>query len=106
MAYFLEKHRLGGDPPFNISLLNLLQAVRKLNDFQFNVENGDHFHSTVRGNAHLPRFLDDIFRIWEGTESDLMSFIDELNEIHSSIRFTTEHFEDKINYFGHYGSLI
>ena len=37
------------------------------------------------------RFLDDIFIIWTGTLENLHKFIDELNNIHPTIKFTMNH---------------
>ena len=36
------------------------------------------------------RFLDDLFSIFTGTTKELHKVIDELNEIHSTIQFTTK----------------
>ena len=39
----------------------------------------------------LRRFLDDIFMIWTGSITDLHLFIQQINEIHPSIKFTLSH---------------
>ena len=37
------------------------------------------------------RFLDDIFKIWKGPVQGLYSFLEEINKLHPSIKFTMEH---------------
>ena len=39
----------------------------------------------------LKRFLDDIFMIWKGKLTDLERFLDEINNLHPTIKFTYEH---------------
>ncbi|XP_066925555.1 uncharacterized protein [Clytia hemisphaerica] len=44
------------------------------------------------------RFIDDIFFIWKGTESDLKEFFTIINTVHPSIKFTTEYSHSEINF--------
>ena len=37
------------------------------------------------------RFLDDIFKIWTGPIQELYQFLEEVNTLHPSIKFTMEH---------------
>ena len=39
----------------------------------------------------LKRFLDDIFMIWKGKLTDLERFLEEINNLHPTIKFTYEH---------------
>ena len=36
------------------------------------------------------RFLDDIFLVWSGSVPELQTFLEEINNIHPSIKFTSE----------------
>ena len=42
------------------------------------------------------RYLDDIFMIWTGNEDELKEFIDYLNNLSPTIRFTSEHLSTSI----------
>jgi len=44
------------------------------------------------------RFIDDIFLIWRGTEQQLKEFITHLNNVHTSIKFTSEYSKTAINF--------
>lgn len=44
------------------------------------------------------RYIDDIFLLWKGTRAQLDKFIHDINEVHPSIRFTTESSEREINF--------
>ena len=50
-----------------------------------------------RCNTHL-RFIDDIFLIWSGTEEELHDFIEKINTLHETIKFTAEHSRTEINF--------
>ena len=47
------------------------------------------------------RFLDDIFIIWTGTLERLHQFLDDLNMIHQTIKFTMNHTKNENPIFGH-----
>ena len=111
-----DKRNIG---PFIIRLLKLV--LHSMN-FEFN---GDHYlqiGGTAMGTALAPnyanlfmdrfetkalagwdkkpkvwlRFIDDIFMIWEHGLENLQEFIDYLNNIHPTIKFTSEHSCEKI----------
>lgn len=44
------------------------------------------------------RYIDDIFMIWTGTTQELKRFTDEINQVHPSIKFTTESSHEEINF--------
>ena len=44
------------------------------------------------------RYIDDIFFIWKGSESDLLKFFKEINEVHPTIKFDHEYSREKINF--------
>ena len=56
-----------------------------------------HFHGKIWKTAHLPclrnfstfycRFIDDVFFLWNGTESELIKFTHNLNQKHPTIKF-------------------
>ena len=100
--------------PFNAGICDLLEQVLKFNNFQFNskgylqvggtamgtkvapslatISMADfeekHVYSKEKGPLQWLQFLANIFGIWEGSEESLQKFMDELNEIHPSIKFT------------------
>ena len=52
---------------------------------QFEVK---HIYPYIHGKALLfLRYIDNIFMIWNGTTKELISFIDELNKKHRTIKF-------------------
>ena len=44
------------------------------------------------------RFIDDIFIIWTASKEGLLNFIQEINQVHQSIKFTVEYSENSINF--------
>ena len=44
------------------------------------------------------RFIDDIFMIWTASKEGLLNFIQEINQVHQSIKFTVEYSENFINF--------
>ena len=42
------------------------------------------------------RFIDDIFMIWTGTQQQLKTFINNINNVHPSIKFTTHYSKEQI----------
>ena len=102
--------------PVNCFILDLLKLVLHSMNFTFN---GDHYLQTGRtamGNSLVPnyanlfmdrfetkalagfpqkpltwkRFIDDIFLVWTHGEESLKTFIDYLNSLHKTIKFTHE----------------
>lgn len=46
------------------------------------------------GNKHIllwRRFIDDIFIVWTGTETEFLNYIQAINKLHKTIKFTQEH---------------
>ena len=44
------------------------------------------------------RFLDDIMGLYTGPPDELMRFVENLNEVHPTIKFTLEHSEESVNF--------
>ncbi|XP_066931363.1 uncharacterized protein [Clytia hemisphaerica] len=44
------------------------------------------------------RFIDDIFMIWSGTEEELKRFIQEINTLHETIKFTADYSKKEISF--------
>ena len=64
------------------------------NTFMGYLENG--FLKTQA--TYYCRFIDDVFMIWPHPLNDLTSFIDQMSNIHPSIKFTHEHSSEKITF--------
>ena len=119
VAHYLSKHRpqrlIPEGEPSNSSLLTLLKMVLEFNNFEFN---GTHYlqvGGTAMGTRVAPtlanlfmghfeekfvfskkpgphvwvRFIDDIFMIWTHGRESLKVFLEELNNAHPSIKFTS-----------------
>ena len=52
------------------------------------------------------RYIDDIFFLWEHVDNKLRSFIDKINKVHSTIKFTAERSKTSINFLDVTVSLI
>ena len=52
------------------------------------------------------RYIDDIFFIWEHGEEKLRNFVETLNEIHSTVKFTAEWSQKLMKFLDVTGSLI
>ena len=44
------------------------------------------------------RYIDDIFMVWKSSQDELNQFIKEINEVHPSIKFTTESSKTQVNF--------
>ena len=44
------------------------------------------------------RFIDDLFIIWKGTETELKSFLNEINDVHGTIKFDYQYSKKEINF--------
>ena len=44
------------------------------------------------------RYIDDIFFIWEHGEESLRDFIDQVNLLHPTIKFTAEYSKEEVNF--------
>ncbi len=120
----MEAHRPHGVTPFNPSISDLLELVLKLNNFEFNGEHYLQVGGTAMGTKvalslanifmgefkekhiygkddHIVlwlRFLDDIMGIYKGTPEQLEEFVQNLNEVHPTIKFTLEHSDTCVNF--------
>ena len=122
--------------PTNENLLKLLEMVLKLNNFMFNNKNYLQINGTAMDTRVAPtymnlfmdsierkyiyprrikpriwfRFIDDVWGIFQGTEAELLQFVEYCNSFHDSIKFTIEYsrtevaFLDVITY--RYGNRI
>ncbi|CAJ0950195.1 unnamed protein product [Ranitomeya imitator] len=53
----------------------------------------------LSSNIHMwTRYIDDIFAIWQGTEKDLLKFVEELNINDSNIKLTCHYSRDSVNF--------
>ena len=52
------------------------------------------------------RYIDDIFFLWEHGESKLKSFLDKIDEVHPTIKFTAEWTKTSINFLDVTVSLV
>ena len=110
-------------PPAEI-LTALLEIVLKNNTFEFNNLYFKQIHGTAMGTKLAPayantfmgdlennflktqhfkpiyyrRFIDDIFMIWPHPIEELKHFIDRMNNIHHSIKFTYEHSSSTVTF--------
>ena len=101
----------------NENLLRLLEMVLKLNNFTFNNKNYLQINGTAMGTrvAHTYanlfmdsierkyiylrrikpriwfRFIDDVWGIFQGTEAELLQFVEYCNSFHDLIKFTIEY---------------
>ena len=113
-----ELEKTGRNRPSAKTLTCLLEKVLKLNNFTFNDENFIQVKGTAMGTRAAPnfaniymgrledkfvyqtdwfnyiidwvRFIDDIFLIWKGNNNSLTTFIEHLNGVVPSIKFTHE----------------
>ena len=115
-----------------LSLVELAELVLKNNIFNFNERTLKQKRGTAIGRKFAPpysilfmteleekiletvdnkpylwwRYTDDIFFIWEHREEKLRNFIETLNEIHPTIKFTTEWSQKSMNFLDVTVSLI
>ena len=122
----LAIHKPPNSLPQNSYIIELLEVVLTNNHFEFN---GKHYHQ-VSGTAmgtrlapshvnlfiakfeekyvyiYLPqpklwkRFIDNIFLIWPHGMDSLLEFIDHLNMVHSTIKFTSDISHTEISFLG------
>lgn len=107
-------------------ICKLMTLVLTLNNFIFNGQNYHQIKGTAMGTRAAPnyanifmgqfehthilntdwkgmlkcycRFIDDIFLIWKNGEESLKEFLELLNNIHPTIKFTSEYSKHKINF--------
>ena len=101
--------------PWNEYVIKLLNLVLKCNNFKFNNKYFVQINGTTMGTQVAPtytiifmnwleeskivpnfhnlrywwRFIDNIFAIFHGVKEDVTTFVEKLNQIHPSIKFTT-----------------
>ena len=126
MAKFLRKHRVLGEgpEPTNTSICQMLNMVLTMNNFRFNGKDFLQIAGTAMGTRVAPtyanifmadfeekfvysfhkqplfwgRFIDDIFLVWEHGEDELHRFIDHLNTVHNTIKFTSEFSKKRVSF--------
>ena len=110
-------------PPIEI-LVEMLNIVLKNNVIEFNNEFFLQLQGTAMGTKMAPayanifmgsieetlqnidrdhihiwkRFIDDIFVIWTGSEAQLTTFIELINQVHPTIKFTHEHSSSELTF--------
>ena len=117
-ARFLMKYRRVRQPSelSNTSICQLLRMVLTMNNFRFNKEHFLQIAGTAMGTRVAPtyanifmsdfenrhvytyqkqpllwvRFIDDIFVVWTHGRTEIDKFIDHLNSVHNTIKFTSE----------------
>ncbi len=122
----LQKYRKPGENPSNHSILKLLDLVLSCNNFSFGQNHYVQKSGTAMGTRLAPnyanlfmadfeetnvysykkpplwwkRFIDDIFCIYQGTEEELLEFINHLNTCHKeeTIKFTYEYSKSKVSF--------
>ena len=64
----------------------------------------------IKGSEYKPylwqRYFDDTFFLWEHGENKLKSFLDKINEVHPTIKFTAEWSKTSINFLDVTVSLV
>ena len=115
------------NPPTEF-LTTLMGFILKMNAFEFNNRYYKQIQGTAMGTCMAPsyanifmsdleqrflhtqplqptvwwRFIDDIFMIWPHLDTELTSFLRELNNFHETIKFTTETSQKKIPFLDIY----
>ena len=104
----------------------LMSLILELNNFIFNGQHFQQTKGTAMGTRAAPnyasvfmgwfedkfiykskwkehiryygRYIDDVILVWSGTESDLQKFIEYINQVHSTIKFTYEYSTKEIHF--------
>jgi len=113
---FLNLHRANSEQPSNTNIIQLLDCVLKMNNFDFNGKHYLQVGGTAMGTKVAPslanlfmayfedkfvytypfqptiwlRYIDDIFLIWEHGNEKFEVFLNHLNTCHQTIKFTSE----------------
>ena len=119
-----EKRPDKNENPKNKSLIELLKIVLTKNNFQFNGQNYLQLGGTAMGTRVAPsyanlfmrklemkllsnqqtkptvwlRYIDDIFFVWEHSEEKLLKWHKNLNDAHSTIKFTMDYSTKQISF--------
>ena len=126
--YFIEKHRheLPKFVPNKTILMTLFKFVLENNYFLFDNILYKQLFGTAMGTKMAPpyanlflgkleeehinndrfknninfykRFLDDIFLVWKGTLAELSLFLNQINDIHPTIKFTCQYSSNEMNF--------
>ncbi len=120
----LNNKRPGNVLPTNQYIIRLLHLVLTLNHFKFNDTYWTQLSGVAMGSKSSPmfanlfmedweskwiytyplapfiwhRYIDDVFMIWTHGVEELKKFVEHLNSVHSTIKFTAEWFETEINF--------
>ena len=126
VARFLRRYRVKGKgpEPSNTSICQMLNMILTMNNFKFGGEDYLQTAGTAMGTRVAPtyanifmsdfedkivysyqkqpvfwgRFIDDIFLVWEHGEEELLRFIQHLNTVHETIKFTHEYSHTRVNF--------
>ena len=123
----------GNPPAITDKITSFLSLILTLNNFSFN---GNHYllvkgcamgtkcapsyanlfmgkfekkyiYNRIKNKSKLYlRFIDDIFMIWTPSKEDLLNFIQEINQVHQSIKFIVEYSENLHQFSRHNGLYI
>ena len=120
----LTKERPSAYLPTNSSMCKLLELVLTKNNFQFNGRNYLQINGTAMGTRVAPtyanlymsyfedmfvytyplqpllwlRYIDDIFMIWTHGQSELEKFLNHLNTVRETLKFTCEWSPTQVNF--------
>ena len=123
-AKYLQATRNNNSPPSNGNIVRTLDYVLTKNNFDFNDRHYLQVGGTAMGTKVAPsfanlfmadfeekwvytypvkpsiwlRYIDDIFLIWEHSLAELEVFIKHLNDCHPTIKFTSEHSYNHVNF--------
>jgi hypothetical protein len=122
---FLHKRARPGDNVLSKVISVFLRLILTLNNFVFNDQNYvqingcsmgtkcappyaslfmgwfENLHILPRINQHISmyvRYIDDIFFIWHGTESELKEFLEVINTVHPTIKFDHKFSRERIEF--------
>ena len=123
-SYFRARSK-PGDGFLSQVIATFLSLILTLNNFVFNDDNYVQVNGASMGTKCAPsyaclfmgrfeeefilprikdsiliyvRYIDDLFFIWKGTESDLLKFFKEINEVHPTIKLDYEYSRTKIHF--------
>jgi len=120
----LNLHRSNSEQPSNTNIIQLLDCVLKMNNFDFNGKHYLQVGGTAMGTKVAPslanlfmayfedkfvytypvkptiwlRYIDDIFLIWEHGDEKFQTFLNHLNTCHQTIKFTSEISYSSVNF--------
>ena len=116
----LENMKCATDIPDMAVMKQLLEMITHNNVFEFNGEHYIQIRGVPMGNIMAPsysgifmgelepdaekiklwvRYIDDIFMVWQGPQTDFEHFVQRCNKLHPMIKFTSECSETEIGSF-------